>query len=64
MDKQFYTYLHCKPDGTPFYVGKGHDARGKIGNKFCVGHKQSQETIQKRINTRKKNKENNTKCSN
>ncbi len=28
----FYTYLHCKPDGTPFYVGKGcggrsHDLR-------------------------------------
>ena len=21
----FYTYLHCKPDGTPFYVGKGAD---------------------------------------
>jgi hypothetical protein len=21
--RQFYTYLHCKPDGTPFYVGKG-----------------------------------------
>jgi hypothetical protein len=20
--KQFYTYLHCKPDGTPFYEGK------------------------------------------
>lgn len=20
---QFYTYLHCKPDGEPFYVGKG-----------------------------------------
>jgi hypothetical protein len=20
---RFYTYLHCKPDGTPFYVGKG-----------------------------------------
>lgn len=20
---QFYTYLHCKPDGMPFYVGKG-----------------------------------------
>jgi len=23
----FYTYLHCKPDGTPFYVGKGVDRR-------------------------------------
>jgi len=21
--RKFYTYLHCKPDGTPFYVGKG-----------------------------------------
>lgn len=25
--KQFYTYLHCKPDGTPFYVGKGTGRR-------------------------------------
>lgn len=25
--KIFYTYLHCKPDGTPFYVGKGFGAR-------------------------------------
>jgi len=25
--KQFYTYLHCKPDGTPFYVGKGYGYR-------------------------------------
>lgn len=24
---QFYTYLHCKPDGTPFYVGKGCGGR-------------------------------------
>jgi len=24
---QFYTYLHCKPDGTPFYVGKGTGCR-------------------------------------
>jgi hypothetical protein len=22
-DRSFYTYLHCLPDGTPFYVGKG-----------------------------------------
>lgn len=25
--KQFYTYLHCKPDGSPFYVGKGFGNR-------------------------------------
>ena len=24
---QFYTYLHCKPDGSPFYVGKGFNSR-------------------------------------
>jgi len=24
---EFYTYLQCKPDGTPFYVGKGHGRR-------------------------------------
>lgn len=23
----FYAYIHCKPDGTPFYVGKGDDTR-------------------------------------
>jgi hypothetical protein len=23
---QFYTYLHCKPNGDPFYVGKGCDS--------------------------------------
>lgn len=27
MTVQFYTYLHCKPDGTPFYVGKGSKRR-------------------------------------
>ena len=25
--KSYYTYLHCKPDGTPFYVGKGEVSR-------------------------------------
>ena len=24
---EFYTYLHCKPNGDPFYVGKGHGQR-------------------------------------
>ena len=24
---QFYTYMHCKPDLTPFYVGKGSGSR-------------------------------------
>jgi hypothetical protein len=26
--KQFYIYLHFKPDSTPFYVGKGSGGRG------------------------------------
>lgn len=25
----FYAYIHCKPDSTPFYVGKGGDCRIK-----------------------------------
>lgn len=29
--RTYYTYLHCKPDGEPFYVGKGVD-------KFYEGH--------------------------
>lgn len=32
----FYTYLHCKPDGAPFYVGKGR------GNRCCDFHHRSQ----------------------
>jgi hypothetical protein len=24
---QFYTYIHCKPNGDPFYVGKGKNKR-------------------------------------
>ncbi|MFZ2541952.1 MAG: hypothetical protein WAW75_09310, partial [Gallionella sp.] len=27
MNTQFYAYIHCKPDGTPFYVGKGANGR-------------------------------------
>jgi len=27
--KQFYVYIHKKPDGTPFYVGKGQESRVK-----------------------------------
>ena len=27
--KQFYTYLHCKPNGEPFYVGKGFGRRAR-----------------------------------
>lgn len=28
--KQFYTYIHCRPDGTPFYVGKGSGRRSNV----------------------------------
>ena len=27
MTKQFYAYIHARPDGTPFYVGKGTGPR-------------------------------------
>ena len=27
MPKQFYTYVHYRPDETPFYVGKGYGGR-------------------------------------
>ena len=35
--KQFYVYLHCRPDGSTFYVGKGSDkGRVKKSHKFSV----------------------------
>lgn len=30
MSMKFYTYLHCRPDGTPFYVGKGQGKRSHV----------------------------------
>lgn len=33
MSKQFYVYIHKKPDGTPFYVGKGTGKRAY--NFYC-----------------------------
>lgn len=34
-----YAYIHCKPDGTPFYVGKGVRARYKNFKYRNVYHK-------------------------
>jgi hypothetical protein len=41
----FYTYLHCKPDGTPFYVGKGAD-------RYVVGHGTDQRSRSKKNRSR------------
>lgn len=38
IEKQFYTYLHCKPDGVPFYVGKGHGGRAKVLSRRNAHH--------------------------
>lgn len=29
LKNQFYTYINCRPDGTPFHVGKGKDGRSR-----------------------------------
>lgn len=42
MIKKFYTYLHCKPNGDPFYVGKGN---GKRSHDFTCGRNQHHKNI-------------------
>lgn len=43
----FYTYLHCRPDGMPFYVGKGSVSRGhsKRSHDFINGRNQHHRNI-------------------
>jgi hypothetical protein len=37
--KQFYAYIHARPDGTPFYVGKGNGRRVRNFSKRNPHHK-------------------------
>jgi len=39
MSQDFYTYIHCKPNGDPFYVGKGHGNRSHRFDKRNQHHK-------------------------
>ncbi len=39
MHKQFYVYIHKKPDGIPFYVGKGTGKRASQFSKRTQWHK-------------------------
>ncbi len=39
MHKQFYVYIHKKPDGMPFYVGKGTGNRAYQFSKRTQWHK-------------------------
>lgn len=34
----FYAYIHCKPDGTPFYVGKGDETRVSFKKRYHNRH--------------------------
>jgi hypothetical protein len=34
---KFYTYLHCRPNGDPFYVGKGCDNSGHSRRSHTFG---------------------------
>ena len=49
--KQFYTYLHCKPNGDPFYVGKGcrwrsHDFKRRNPHHQNIVEKYGKENIE------------------
>jgi hypothetical protein len=37
--KQFYAYIHAKPDGTPFYAGKGNGRRLNMFHRRNQHHK-------------------------
>jgi hypothetical protein len=37
--KQFYAYIHAKPDGTPFYIGKGNGRRLNMFHRRNQHHK-------------------------
>lgn len=37
--KRFYAYMHTKPDGTPFYIGKGNGRRVRNFSKRNQHHK-------------------------
>lgn len=39
MTRTYYAYLHCRPDGSPFYVGKGHGRRMHNLTDRTVWHK-------------------------
>lgn len=41
----FYAYIHRRPDGTPFYVGKGCDASRKRSHSFKAGRNQHYKNI-------------------
>ena len=34
LQKQFYIYIHCRPDGEPFYVGKGQSVNRRRGRAY------------------------------
>lgn len=36
--KTYYAYIHCKPDGTPFYVGKGNARRSRAVRRVNAWH--------------------------